>query len=211
MTSRLHISTLIAIVVLLWMAGLWIYNLPFTKDYLLPYSLVVSGVILIITVFKNWIWAWPILQGWFVDRPDIRGTWEAELKSTYIDPVTNQITAPITCYVTVRQTLNTLSFRLMSDKSNSKILAHTFIKSEDGTYQMAGVYINTPKFEQRSILSQIHYGSVFLQINGAQPTSLEGHYWTDRNTCGSLTLTKKHNIVCYTYEEALLVFNPTGN
>ena len=39
----------------------------------------------------------------------------------------------------------------------------------------------------RNWLSSVHHGSLFLGIHGEPPRLLEGQYWTDRKTTGSLT------------------------
>lgn len=210
MTSKLHISVFIGIAVLLWAIDLWWLGIPISRAYLEPYSVVVAALFLLSIGFIKYAWSCKILQGWFVDRPDIRGFWHVELNSTYIDPVTKQKIPTIKAYVAIKETLTTLSFKLMTEKADSLLLAHTFIKRIDGSFQMAGIYLNEPKFEQRMKDSKIHYGSVLLQINSFNPSSIEGHYWTDRETSGSMLLTQRTNKIYDSYEEAQRAFAESG-
>ena len=81
----------------------------------------------------------------------------------------------------VRQSLTTLSMRLMTAESSSRLIAYKMVEENDGVFLVTGVYTNTPKLELRGDRSEIHYGALLLQVLGDPPISLEGHYWTDRN------------------------------
>ena len=52
-------------------------------------------------------------------------------------------------------------------------------------------YLNTPKAGVRE-RSEIHYGSTILNFDGFKVTKMDGEYWTDRETTGEITLTKKN-------------------
>ena len=102
----------------------------------------------------------------------------------------------------VRQSLTTLSMRLMTAESSSRLIAHKMVEENDGVFLVTGVYTNTPKLELRGDRSEIHYGALLLQVLGDPPISLEGHYWTDRNSRGSMRLSNKKKAIFSTYEEA---------
>ena len=137
-----------------------------------------------------------------MNRPDIRGSWRVELKSEWVDPSTEEEVAPITCYMVVRQTLTTLSMRMMTAESSSSLVAHKIVEENDGVFLVTGVYTNTPKLRHRGKRSEIHYGALLLKVLGDPPVSLEGHYWTDRNSRGSIRLSNKKAVIFSTFEEA---------
>ncbi len=202
MLSRLHIGTFLGLAVVAWAVVLWTRDIPLTWEYLWPYGLVVSVLAVAATIFERWGWACRIFQGWFVKRPNLQGSWRVELKSDWVNPDTGQIIDPITCYMVVRQTLTTLSMRLMTAESSSWLIAHKIVEENDGVFLVTGVYTNTPKLELRGDRSEIHYGALLLQVLGEPPTSLEGHYWTDRNTRGTMRLSNKKAEMFSAYDKA---------
>lgn len=141
-------------------------------------------------------------------RPDLRGTWRVVLKSEWVDPKTGRSPEPITCYMAIRQTLTTLSMRLMTPESSSWLVAHRVMLSPDGLYQVAGVYTNKPQVHLRGDRSEIHFGAILLDVHGDPPAELDGHYWTDRDTRGAMQLTDRRRETCSTFEEAAAVFGP---
>ena len=92
--------------------------------------------------------------------------------------------------------------RLMTAESSSWLIAHKIVEANDGVFLVVGVYTNTPKLELRGGRSEIHYGALLLQVLGEPPTSLEGHYWTDRNSRGAMRLSNKKAQIFLTYAEA---------
>ena len=203
MLTRIHIASLVIITMVSWFSCLWVQGLV-NMDLKLfgPFSLVVGIVTVIIGVFNKWAWSWSIFKGWYVKRPDLRGTWKVELKSNWINSETQKEVPPITAYMTVRQSLTTLSMRLMTPESKSELTTHSIEQLEDGVYQVAGIYRNEPHIELQGKKSEIHYGSIILNVVGNPPMSLEGHYWTDRNTRGSVKLTDRIRDIFDTYELA---------
>ena len=200
--SRLHIGTFFGLAVIAWTVVLWARGIPLTWQYLWPFWLVLSMLTIAASIFERWAWAWGFFQGWFVKRPDLRGSWRVELKSDWINPDTGEKVDPIICYMAVRQSLTMLSMRLMTAESSSWLIAHKIVEENDGVFLVTGVYTNTPKLELRGKRSEIHYGALRLQMSGEPSTSLEGHYWTDRNTRGSMRLSDRKVTVFSTYQEA---------
>lgn len=202
MTSRHHIGAFLGLAVIAWIILLWIRGTPIGWDHLWPYGLVVSLLTLLAAAFDRWIWAWRALNGWFVHRPDIRGTWQVELKSQWIDPDIGEPPDPIVCYMAIRQTLSRLSMRLMTRESSSSLIADRIVRSNDGVCHVTGVYSNTPNLELRGEQSEIHFGALMLQVIDDPPTSLQGHYWTDRNSRGTMVFSRRFDKVYSCYEDA---------
>jgi hypothetical protein len=177
-----------------------------SPDFIRPFSVVVGTVTIVVAVFNKYAWSWRIFYGWYVNRPDIRGTWKVELESDWVEPNTNLSLPTIAGYAVVHQTLTSLSILLMTKESRSRLIANSIELEGDGLYKLAAIYRNEPKIELQGNRSEIHFGAILLEIYGNPPTSLEGHYWTDRHTRGSMKLKDRHRELYDTYELAEVSF-----
>ncbi len=204
MLTRLHISSFIGLTIAVWLLALWIQGMPvLSADFVRPFSTVVGTITLVITAFNKYLWSWRIFKGWYVKRPDLRGTWKVELKSSWVNPETGNIIAPIYGYAVIRQSLTTLSVRLMTKESRSVLVAHSIDQQEDeDLFKLVGVYRNEPKIELQGVRSEIHHGSFALEIHGSPVYELQGHYWTDRGTKGGMSLSNRVTKLYDTYEQA---------
>jgi hypothetical protein len=206
MLSRIQISSFLILAVAAWTVLLWVRGFPLSWELFWPFSLVLSFVGLTAAAFDRWFWKLQLLQGWFVKRPDISGTWRVALRSEWVNPRTGEKVPVIDCYMAVKQTLSTLNMRLLTPESSSWFIAHNITLSDDDVYQVAGVYMNKPKLPLRGDRSEIHYGAVLLDIQGTPAKSLEGDYWTDRNSRGTIRLSDRKKEVFATYEQAHAAF-----
>ena len=84
--ERLHITIFLAIAALTWFIVLLMQGTPVTWEHASPFTSVISVLVLLGIAFEHWLWRQPFLHGWFVKRPDLRGTWRVEVRSSYIDP-----------------------------------------------------------------------------------------------------------------------------
>ena len=204
MLTRLHISSFIGLTVGVWLLALWFQGMPvLSAEFVKPFSLVVGIITLVVTLFNKYLWCWRIFRGWYVKRPDLRGTWKADLKSSWVNPENGQGIAPIPGYVVIRQSLTSLSFRLMTKESRSVLVAYSIDRQEDDDlYKLVGVYRNEPKIELQGVRSEIHHGSFALDIHGSPVYELQGHYWTDRGTKGGMRLFGRDKKLYDTFEQA---------
>ncbi len=140
---------------------------------------------LVILAFNRWLWLVPHLQGWFVHRPHLAGTWNVELKSLWVDPDTGVMKGPIAGTATITQTHNEIYIHMKTDESIGELVEGNIVRKTDGAYQIVGVFLNKPKMSVRE-RSAIHHGAIMLDVLGppTAPTGLKGSYWTDRRTCG---------------------------
>lgn len=211
MLTRLHISSFIGLTIVVWLVALWAQGMPvLSLAFVKPFSIVVGVISIVVVFFNKYAWSWPVFRGWYVNRPDIRGTWKVEMKSSWIDPETGRGIEPIVAYAAVRQTLSSLSLRLMTPESRSKITAHSIEQEEDGHFRLAGIYQNEPRIELQGTKSDIHHGAFSLEIHGQPVESLEGHYWTDRKTKGAMRLYDRRSKLYETYEKANQAFAAGG-
>ncbi len=202
MISKTHLSTILLFAAIIW-GGLLVVasGVAVSISWLKPLSTVTGILLFLLGTFDLWLWRLSILQGWFVKRPIIRGTWRAILRSTWIDPATGQGLEPIEGFMVIRQTYSSLSLRLLTSESSSELIGANINISSDGTMRIAGVYRNEPRQLLRQS-SPIHYGAILLDIVGRPATCWRGHYWTDRNTCGEIELNNRRNKIFHNYETA---------
>lgn len=207
--TRRHIAIFLGIAVAVWFVVLFARGTSVSKDHFAPFGTVVACLALLGVGFERLLWRWRRLQGWFVNRPDLRGTWRIELQSNWTDPKTNKLIPMIVCYMGVKQTLSTLQMHLMTRESESWLIADRIQPSPSGSgFQVAGVYTNKPKMHLRGDRSEIHLGALLLYTHGPNvtPDSLTGEYWTDRNTTGEMNFTSRVSKVHTRFEDAAGAF-----
>jgi len=201
MIQRLHLSLILVIGAALWGASLLLQGVAVEPSWARPLSGVTAILLGLIGCFDLFLWRIPILQGWLVKRPILRGTWAATLVSNWVNPETGEKVPPIPAYVVIRQTYSMLSIRLFTEESRSVMLGAEIIRDPDGIYSLAGVYRNDPKSEYRH-RSEIHNGAILLNVIGSPVTRLEGQYWTDRITVGSMNLTRRNKKLADDFDTA---------
>lgn len=205
MPTRLHVSSFIALTISVWLLALWLQGMPVLSwDFVKPFSTVVGCIMLFVIIFNKYMWSWKIFKGWYVKRPDLRGTWKVELQSNWQDPETGETIPPTYGYAVIRQSLTFLSLRLLTKESKSILVAHSIEQQEyDELFKLVGVYRNEPRIELQGVKSEIHHGSFSLEIHGLPVEELEGHYWTDRATRGGMKLSGRVSKLYSTYDQAL--------
>lgn len=203
--ERLHISAFLGIAAVIWWVVLLSQGTHSSIAHAAPFGTVVGSLVVLGSLFESRLWRWPRLHGWFVRRPDLRGTWRVELQSDWTDPETQRPGPTIICYMGVVQTLSTLQMHLMTSESESWLIAERVNPSPSAVgYEIAGVYRNKPEIHLRGERSEIHLGGLLLETHGPanRPDALTGEYWTDRKTKGRLTLTERLPEVYTRFEDA---------
>jgi len=208
--TRLHISIFLGLSALFWGAVLLAQGVPLNLRHLAPFGTVVGVLAASALALEHALWHLPFLHGWFVARPDLRGTWKVTLRSDWIDPQTGLTVPPIKCFMGVEQTLSTLQMHLMTPESESWFVAHSIRPSpSDNGYQIVGVYTNKPKVHLRGGKSSMHLGAIVLDTHGpskSKPSNLTAEYWTDRKTTGRMTFSDRIELVHTRYEDAERAF-----
>ncbi|MEE9443202.1 MAG: hypothetical protein V3V99_11120 [candidate division Zixibacteria bacterium] len=206
--TRVQIAFLLLIIVVIWVICLLAYGtLSFPIDfqtalsYFKPFGTVVVAMTILLIVFDKWAWHWGFFKGWLVKRPDIRGTWSLELHSNWTNPETSQKPPTIYGFVSVFQTYSKLNLRLMTEESSSDCLATKFIERADGSFELAAVFMNTPKAKVRH-RSEIHHGGMLLTLDGDPTGRIEGTYWTSRASTGDMILTNRQPKTYATFQTA---------
>jgi hypothetical protein len=204
--TRLQISVFLGVAAMAWAAVLHFQGVPLTLAHLTPFGTVVGVLALAALLLEHVLWRQRWLHGWFVNRPNLRGTWKVELHSDWIDPISGVTIPPITGFMGVEQTLSALQMHFMTPDSESWFVAHSIRSSpSQNGYQIVGVYTNKPNVHLRSSTSNMHLGAVVIDSHGefkGIPTTLTAEYWTDRKTTGRMTLTDRSRTVFTRFEDA---------
>ena len=193
--ERLHITAFVGIAATIWLIVLLSQGTPISWAYASPFTIVVSSLVGLGLLFEFVLWRQPLLHGWFVKRPDLRGTWRVELQSSYVRPETKERVPMIVCYMGVKQTLSMLQMHLMTPESESWFIADHVRPSPSGSgFQVIGVYTNEPNVHLRDRrISEMHQGAIIIETHGPglRPTTLTAKYWTDRKTTGTMDFTER--------------------
>lgn len=201
MNSQRYIKAIVYFAALVWTIVLYITRQQPQPSWLPPLSIAATAALYAALIFDLWLWRLPLLHGWFVKRPVLSGTWHVLIRSNWKDPATGAVIAPVEGYMVVRQTLSTLSMRLITAESSSELVGTEIVCAIDGTYCVSGVYRNEPRFEARA-KSPIHYGAVWLKVSQEPTKQLFGQYWTDRQTAGEMELTDQQQKKFGTFQSA---------
>jgi len=186
MVTKVSLSTVLVASAIVYGGIAWFLGIQLTWTHLTPFGAVLTVVTLLGTLFERILWSlWPITV--FAKTPDLRGTWALTLQSTYVDPTTGKQKESINGTATIRQTYSTLSIRTVTPSQTSFLIAHHIIRHADNVYEVTGVYQSDPGIELRGEESEIHYGAFRYRLD-EEAITLTGHYWTDRNTRGRISL-----------------------
>jgi hypothetical protein len=151
-------------------------------------STTISINIILWMIFIAWGWKLKIFYPWLVPFPNLSGDWEGTIKSNWKEKELE----PIPIEVSITQNFFNVQVRIRTKESRSYSIGASFdIDNERGFQQLFYTYLNTPKAGVRE-RSEIHYGSTILNFDGFKVTKMDGEYWTDRETTGEITLTKKN-------------------
>ncbi len=159
-------------------------------DFMRPIPKVVTADLFLYTFFSKWGWRWRLLQGWLVPFPNLNGTWEGVIQTNWKDKNEN-IPGPIPSVLTIKQTFGHVSCVMRTSEMESYSYAEGFrIDNERQIRQLCYSYTSKPNSSLRD-RSTPHDGSILFNIIGKPVKKLEGEYWTQRQTTGTVALTYK--------------------
>ncbi|HUT29950.1 MAG TPA: hypothetical protein VMX13_09170 [Sedimentisphaerales bacterium] len=181
---------LVAFSALVWFAiatatGL---NMKSLLDFMRPIPKVVTFDLALIGFFMKWAWRWKWLQGWLIPFPDLNGTWQGHLQTSWKD-AQGKTPPPIPVILTINQTFGRMSCVMRTAEMESHSYAEGFrIDTERQIRQLCYSYTSKPKASLRD-RSTPHDGTTLFNITGKPVHKLEGEYWTQRQTIGTVTVT----------------------
>lgn len=157
-------------------------------DFMQPIPKVVSADILLVGFFMKWGWRWKWLQGWLVPFPYLNGTWRGQIQTNWKD-AQGKITGPIPVILTINQTFGRISCVMRTTEMESHSYVEGFcIDKENQIRQLCYSYTSKTKASLRD-RSTPHDGTILLNIIGKPVNKLEGEYWAQRQTIGTVKLT----------------------
>jgi hypothetical protein len=205
MLSNLQSWTVVGIASVIWLALSIVGAVNGGPSVILALSDLIPVLLILTSAFERWGWRWGRLHPHVVGQPVVSGTWRGDLESFWTKPETGARPPVKTVYLTIRQTLSTVFVRLLTDESASDQMAGSVQKTSSGNWVISYTYANTPKLGLRKA-SPLHLGGAALTIYGEPPSRIEGEYWTDRDSKGTLTMTAHASAIAPGFAEAAALF-----
>lgn len=157
-------------------------------DFVRPIPNVVTADLLLIGFFTKWGWRWKRLQGWLVPFPDLNGTWEGSLQTSW-RVEQGKTPGPIPVILTIKQSFLHISCVMRTAEMESHSYVEGFcIDSDRQVRLLCYSYTSRPKVSLRD-RSTPHDGTILFKILGEPANKLDGEYWTQRKTTGTVALT----------------------
>jgi hypothetical protein len=205
MLTEAQLTGLLLISALIWFFELAQKGIPLSINNIEPISTVVTILLILLKVFDKWLWKIKIFFPWFVDRPNLQGTWKGTTLSNWENPNSEKLKS-IPSFLVIKQSYSSINSSLFTEESRSDLISGKINKKPDGTFQFIGVYLNYPDLLRRQ-KSSMHHGAFVLHFDGNPPSKLKGEYWTERNTSGELDFLERKNELIYDYSIATDRFN----
>lgn len=183
LTDR-RVRAVLTVAAPIWAALLLLQGVNVDLGFFKPLSAVTGTTIIALGLYDRRLWRWPLLRK-LQQQPIVHGTWSGQLVSTWVNPATSKSPDPIEVFMVVHQTASTVRFEMLTAESASRTVSAALEDAEAGAWVLSGMYLNTPELsiQQRS---RIHRGSAVMQVHRGKTVLIEGSYWTDRDTRGSL-------------------------
>ena len=147
-------------------------------------------IILVWVGFASFAWRWRIFKDWLVPFPDLDGTWQGSIQTTWKDPNGN-VPGPIPVILTIKQSFGRVSCVMRTAEMSSwSFLADFWLDTDEQIRKLGYSYTSSPELKVQD-RSAAHDGTMVLEIIGDPATKLKGIYWTTRKTTGGVVLTKR--------------------
>ena len=198
--SRGTVQVIITIAVFVWAVMLILQGVRLEFEFLRPYSVAVGTAVLALNAYDKWLWKIPWLRYVPKRPPNISGTWKGELHSEYIDPKTGEKWPTIQVFLVVEQTASSISIRQITSESGSQSLTASLEKNA-GMWVVTYSYLNEPRLRHQE-RSPMHVGTGILNIHGSPPTSIDGQYWTTRDSKGEVEFSRHSKKIYTKFEDA---------
>src|SRR3989344_1638107 len=193
--------------IIIWFALLYFYKISpgFTQEALLKLPTALAIYMFLNFIFTKWFWRLPFLQGWLIQFPDLQGTWQGVLQTTWKNPETGEIPGPIPMILVIKQSFKTINCVMYTQESTSYSNASMLSEDdESGIKRLSYNYTNTPDITIRG-RSAMHHGAAILRIVKEKGKyTLRGKYGTSRNTAGTIKLKLRSKESLGTFPEDLI-------
>jgi hypothetical protein len=146
-------------------------------------------VLVVVGFFVTYGWRWKIFRNWLVPFPDLNGTWQGTIQTTWKNPETGQIPGPVPAILTIKQSFIRISCVMRTAEMTSRSFMADFALDSDEQIRMFGYSYHGTPLPSVKDRSQPHDGTTIFQLVGDPVEKLKGTYWTSRSTTGEMTLT----------------------
>lgn len=165
---------------------------PVQEQTFINYVKIVPTVVTIDTavifLFTQYFWKWKIFKEWLVPFPNLNGTFKGTIRTTWIDPITNERPAPIPAILTVNQSFFSISCVMRTEEMASYSFISDFIVDKDNQVKkLSYSYTSNPK-QVVIERSPQHLGTIVFEIDETPKIRLVGEYWTGRKTTGNIEM-----------------------
>ena len=155
-------------------------------------SLAVFIIGAVLTSLANYLWRCIWCRFPAIERatfPDLNGSWEGRIVTTWTDPKTGDSPPPTMATVVIKQSLFSTVVSLRTGESRShSTRCHLEADHWAGAYRIWYSYDNRPKAEVR-YRSARHEGVAWLELDIENDRNrLVGQYFTERRTTGDMDL-----------------------
>lgn len=180
----------------LWLALAFLLDAPVDKTWLNYLGGIASVVVVLLLIFDRWAWRWlPVAVS---KRPNLQGTWRAQLHYQWPEGTPTQTKD---CFIVIRQTYSAVTVDIHFDISDSNSRSAALVET-NGRRSLWWSYLSVAHSLEQ-VGNPPHRGGAELVISPKPKLSLAGDYWTERKTRGRITTTG-HSEHCYDdYQSAL--------
>lgn len=146
-------------------------------------------ILLAIMMFTSYAWKWKIFNSWLVPYPNLNGTWQGSIQTTWRNPETGQLPGAIPVILSIKQSFTRISCVMRTAEMTSRSYLADFWLDGDDQIRMLGYSYHSRPMPTVVERSQPHDGTVVFDLIGRPVTKLNGRYWTERKTTGEILLT----------------------
>lgn len=193
--TKLHITTIVITAAAIWSLIRWQVGYKVTVEEFGMLGIVSTCVYILYILLNKFFWKIPLLYPWFVNRPNIAGTWKVTVATNHNG------NTEVTAYATFKQNLDSLHVCFYTAESTSFSISATIKNNSDGTHDLIYAYQNDPDVHLRGNGSDMHYGAVMAKLVGQKPVSFSGSYATYRLTRGNLYFSKLPGNIISSFSE----------
>jgi len=140
-------------------------------------------------LFVTYGWKWKTFRDWLVPFPDLNGTWQGTIQTTWKNPDTGDVPGPIPAILTIKQSFIKISCVMRTAEMTSRSYLADFWLDGDEQIRMLGYSYRSTPLPSVAERSQPHDGTMLFEIIGKPVEKLKGVYWSGRKTTGEVTLT----------------------
>ncbi|AUD25149.1 hypothetical protein SIL80_24760 [Bacillus cereus group sp. BfR-BA-01119] len=191
--QKLYYRYLISLGIIIFVIIFYIKGGKFDPSILLTASSA-AGVTIILDKFIVKTILWKLCPDLFytcklTNIPFLGGCWEGTLESNYKPPGTDAKLPPIPARIEIRHEFDSIHIKMETNQSYSSSYVSGVIEDEGKQKFLCYLYGNDADKDRE--VNPKHDGATRLRIKHDGTVVLEGHYWTGRETTGSMYFTRK--------------------